>query len=166
MVVIELESLEQFNKILSLYKIVVVDNYADWCQPCKYLEPIFEKMSNQYSTHSVIFIKANADKRMFQVKGLPCIHFYVDGQQIDEVLGADVNKIESILNQLVSRNPITAEDSTRIEQIATQMAAETMRGSRPPTGNRHPHAQREPRAGVTQNKKSESRYKSYGDLMK
>ena len=137
MVVLELESPEQFQQLLRVYNIVIVDNYADWCQPCKYLMPLYEKLSEEYATNQqVIFTKADAEKRMFQVKGLPCIRFYHNGQQVEEILGADFKKIEEIVTRLLPGQ----------RQVVHQQ----------------PQAERQQ---APQSKK-ESKYKSYGEMMK
>ena len=32
---------------------LVLDFYADWCQPCKNLAPILDKVSNSYEKQSI-----------------------------------------------------------------------------------------------------------------
>ena len=146
MVVLDLESQSQFSQLLREYKLVIVDNWASWCSPCTYLTPLYENLSEQYSDNpNIIFTKADAEKRMFtDIKGLPCIRFYVNGQQVEEVLGADIKTIQSTLDKLTGSS------------------------IRPPTANRHPanSAVSQSSGGIPQPKKRESTYKSYGDLMK
>jgi thioredoxin 1 len=150
MVVLELESKSQFSQLMQQYKLVIVDSWGSWCSPCKYLEPLYEELSNEYANSSdIIFTKADAEKRLFDIAGLPCIRFYANGKQIEEVLGADIKKIRSVLEGLVGTGTPT--------------------GNRPPTGNRHParSAVSQPSSGgAPQPKKRESNYKSYGDMMK
>ena len=54
---------------------VVVDFYADWCQPCKRLEPILRKIAQHYNGE-VDFYRINVDKNsdiadVFQIRSIP-----------------------------------------------------------------------------------------------
>ena len=54
---------------------VVVDFYADWCQPCKRLEPILRQIA-QYYEGKVDFYRINVDENsdicnVFQIRSIP-----------------------------------------------------------------------------------------------
>ena len=54
---------------------VVVDFYADWCQPCKRLEPILRQIA-QYYEGEVDFYRINVDENsdicdVFQIRSIP-----------------------------------------------------------------------------------------------
>lgn len=70
---------------------VVVDFYADWCGPCKRMEPILEKVSQDHSG-KVKVVKMNSDENQLlasklNVRGLPTLIVFRDGQEIDRRLG-------------------------------------------------------------------------------
>jgi len=70
---------------------VVVDFYADWCGPCKRMEPILEKVSNEH-TGKVKVVKLNSDENEqlsvnYQVRGLPTLIMFKGGQEVDRKLG-------------------------------------------------------------------------------
>ena len=54
---------------------VVVDFYADWCQPCKRLEPILRQLAQHYEG-TVDFYRINVDENseisdVFQIRSIP-----------------------------------------------------------------------------------------------
>lgn len=54
---------------------VVVDFYADWCQPCKRLEPILRQVAQHYEG-KVDFYRINVDENsdicdVFQIRSIP-----------------------------------------------------------------------------------------------
>ncbi len=80
---------------------VVVDFYADWCGPCKRMEPVLEKVSQAYGG-KVKVVKLNSDENQdlslkYQVRGLPTLILFRAGQEVDRKLGfqteQDLNKL-------------------------------------------------------------------------
>ena len=70
---------------------VVVDFYADWCGPCKRMEPLLEKVSGEYSG-KVKVVKLNSDENQqlalkYQVRGLPTLILFRGGAEVDRKLG-------------------------------------------------------------------------------
>ena len=71
---------------------VVVDLWAPWCQPCKALGPILEKVVN--STEGKIdLVKINIDEnpqvaQSFQVQSIPAVFGIKDGEVVDAFMGA------------------------------------------------------------------------------
>lgn len=54
-------SVEDYNKLLISDKKVLIDFYAEWCAPCKKMEPYLSKMTKEM-TDSVVIIRLDADK--------------------------------------------------------------------------------------------------------
>lgn len=76
---------EQFKQVIADYSArdwvmlnerpVVVDFYADWCQPCKRLEPILRDVAHHYQG-TVDFYRINVDQNsdiadVFQIRSIP-----------------------------------------------------------------------------------------------
>lgn len=71
---------------------VVVDFWADWCEPCNVLMPLLEKIANEYQG-AFLLAKVNADEQQaitqqFGVRSLPTVMVIKDGQPVDGFAGA------------------------------------------------------------------------------
>jgi len=71
---------------------VVVDFWADWCEPCKVLMPLLEKIANEYQG-AFLLAKVNADEQQgitqqFGVRSLPTVMVIQNGQPVDGFTGA------------------------------------------------------------------------------
>ena len=75
-------TVEDFNNFIETDKIVLVDYYANWCAPCKIMEPYLDEISNEYS-NSLELVRINYDKnlplvRSLEVYGLPVLQIFKD----------------------------------------------------------------------------------------
>ncbi|CAM2852635.1 thioredoxin [Helicobacter burdigaliensis] len=86
--------------------VVMVDFWAPWCNPCKMISPVIDKLAAEYAGKAKI-CKVNTDDQQelamkFGIRSIPTIFFYKDGQKVDEMIGAASeqdfrNKIDSLL---------------------------------------------------------------------
>lgn len=85
---------------------VVVDFYADWCGPCKRMEPILSKVSEEFAG-KVKVVKLNSDDNQqvavnYQVRGLPTLILFRGGKEVDRKLG--LQSEQDLKNLLGSAN--------------------------------------------------------------
>lgn len=71
--------------------ITVIDFYAEWCNPCKLLSPVFQELEDAYK-EDVNFIKINIDNNLevakeYQVSSIPTILIIQDGSVVDRLTG-------------------------------------------------------------------------------
>jgi thioredoxin 1 len=71
--------------------VVLVDFSAEWCGPCKMLTPIIEELANDYSAKAKI-CKVDIDKddalaMRFNVRGVPTVLIYKDGEVVETLVG-------------------------------------------------------------------------------
>ncbi|MDR2770638.1 MAG: thioredoxin [Clostridiales Family XIII bacterium] len=70
---------------------IVIDFYADWCNPCKLMAPAFDEAAAEYAGR-VRFAKINVDESKklaikSKVLSIPTLLFFKDGEQVDRVTG-------------------------------------------------------------------------------
>lgn len=71
---------------------VLVDYWAEWCGPCKFIGPIVEKLASQADGKWKL-IKVNTEEnqslaREWGIRGIPNLKLFYKGEVIDEVAGA------------------------------------------------------------------------------
>ena len=89
---------------------VIVDFWAPWCEPCKQLTPIIEKIIKE-KNGKIILAKMNIDEspevaQQLKIQSIPAVMAFNDGQPIDGFIGVQseksiiefVNKISSLKN--------------------------------------------------------------------
>ncbi len=80
------------QEVLNNDKLTLVDFWAEWCGPCKMMNPILDELSNEYADR-VTIAKLNVDDNEitptdFAIRGLPTIVMFKGGQEVGRVLGA------------------------------------------------------------------------------
>ena len=77
---------------------VVIKYGAEWCRPCKEIAPILEKLAKDH--RHVYFVDADIDKEEItvhedfsDVKKIPHIKFFVNGEMKREIIGVDTEKL-------------------------------------------------------------------------
>lgn len=72
--------------------LAMVDFWAAWCGPCRMVGPIVEELASDYEgrvTVGKVDVDANQKTAMrFNVRSIPSILFFKDGQHVDTVVGA------------------------------------------------------------------------------
>ncbi|MFF7447098.1 MULTISPECIES: tetratricopeptide repeat protein [unclassified Streptomyces] len=85
---------------------VVIDFWAEWCQPCKQLSPVLERLAVEYNGRFLLAkIDVDANQMLMQqfgVQGIPAVFAVVAGQALPLFQGAaDETQIRQTLDQLV-----------------------------------------------------------------
>ena len=73
---------QEFDELLNVEKLVLIDFYADWCAPCIKMKPYLEEISKDMAD-KVVVIRINADDNQalckeLKIDALPVLHLYKD----------------------------------------------------------------------------------------
>ena len=84
---------------------VLVDFYADWCNPCKMMGPVVAKMAAEFEG-KVKVGKCNVDDNMtiaqkYRIASIPAFIIFKNGEVANKTVGVvSKTEIEQILNSL------------------------------------------------------------------
>ena len=79
------------QEVIKSDKPVLVDFWAEWCQPCKMLAPTVESVAQKYSDLAKV-VKLNVDDsaetaQRYGIKGIPTLILFNGGNEADRVVG-------------------------------------------------------------------------------
>lgn len=82
----------QFGATIKAYPLVIVDNWAPWCGPCRVVGPILDRLAKEMAGR-VVIAKLNVDEnpavpQAFGVRGIPTMLVFRQGQLVDRIVGA------------------------------------------------------------------------------
>lgn len=82
--------------------VVLVDFHADWCGPCKQLEPIVERIAaGTDATVAKVDIDASQGlAAQYAVRSVPTLLLFADGEQVEQLVGVQQ---EQQLRSLIER---------------------------------------------------------------
>ncbi|MFC6722777.1 thioredoxin [Halobacteriaceae archaeon SHR40] len=99
---VEIESQAHFEELTSEHELVLVDCYADWCGPCKMMEPTIESLAAETDA-LVVKVDVDAHQGLAQQLGarsIPTLLVFSDGEPVERVVGAqDRSTLEGLLQQ-------------------------------------------------------------------
>jgi thioredoxin len=94
---------DEYNRIVASEKLVLVDFYADWCGPCKMMDPHLKKLKQQYSEDELKIVKIDVDKNRplstrFDIRSIPLTKVYKNGMEVENRIGyMPPEQVDSIL---------------------------------------------------------------------
>ncbi|MCA2017505.1 thioredoxin TrxC [Vibrio tritonius] len=83
---------ENFMALLQSPQPVVIDFWAPWCNPCVGFAPVFSDVAEERSGE-IRFVKIDTEAQQqlaaqFQIRSIPTIMLFKDGQRVDMLNGA------------------------------------------------------------------------------
>ena len=77
---------------------LIIDVWAEWCKPCKLLDPIFEDLAKNHGNSKIIFAKLDGNTyrnaaKALKVMSFPTFVIFKNGKLTRKWSGADVNRM-------------------------------------------------------------------------
>jgi len=96
------------TEVLERKGAVLVDVWAEWCGPCKRMNPILSSLSDEFGD-KLLVAKVDADSNPelveeLKVKGIPTMILYVIGEPVKRIVGAQPR---SALEMAIAEHVIT-----------------------------------------------------------
>ena len=92
--------------VLQSNKPVLVDFWADWCQPCHMIAPTVKELAEEYGDR-ILVGKLDVDTNpvttaKYNIRGIPALLLFKDGQLVDQITGVKSKEeiAQSIENNL------------------------------------------------------------------
>lgn len=85
---------------------VLIDFWAEWCMPCKMIEPVVDQLASDYAGRLKV-AKVNVDQEsdlagQHNIVSIPTILVYKDGKVVRQKVGAvPKHEIENLFKDLV-----------------------------------------------------------------
>jgi len=102
----EITSNKDFNEVIQQDKPVLLDFYAEWCDPCQVMLPTIEKIAKEFEG-KIEVRKINIDENRpivekCKIKSIPALYFIKNGQIFEKIYGmtSDV-RIKKQLSKLL-----------------------------------------------------------------
>ena len=86
------------EEVIQSDKTVIVDFYADWCDPCKMMSPILDDIANELGS-KIKVCKVNVDESRdiamkYEIMSIPTLIIFKNGKIVNTLVGLrDKNEI-------------------------------------------------------------------------
>jgi thioredoxin 1 len=87
---------------------VLVDFWAEWCGPCRAMEPAIDAVASDYAGRVAVG-KLNVDDNptvtmRYMVRGIPTVILFKSGQIVDQIVGlVDRNSLKQMIDKAIAR---------------------------------------------------------------
>ena len=82
---------ETFDDFVRANPVAVVDCWAAWCAPCRFLSPVIDELAKEHT--EVTFGKLNVDENSvtpmkYGIMSIPTLLYFKGGKLVDKTIGA------------------------------------------------------------------------------
>lgn len=99
----------EFETLLKQSNVLIVKFTAEWCKPCKAVQPVFQEIANKYydtMTANVKFAIVDVDEldevaSKYKITMMPTFIAFKDGTYMDSLSGIHASKLETFVKHTV-----------------------------------------------------------------
>ena len=97
---------EDFDRtVLGSEAPVLVDFYADWCAPCKYVAPLMDELAKAHEG-TLLVVKVDTDQapdvsQQFNIRSIPTVIHFKDGEEVARSVGFEPEKLRAMADEAV-----------------------------------------------------------------
>jgi len=108
---------QEFAELIKGEKPVFVDFFATWCGPCKAMEPIIDRVAEEFAGRAE-FVKIDIDKHgeiavQNGVRGVPTFMIFSGGKAAERIVGlSSKDAVASMVAQYVGQDQSAGEPAT------------------------------------------------------
>ncbi|ARS91053.1 thioredoxin family protein [Natrarchaeobaculum aegyptiacum] len=99
---IQIDGQGHLEQVIDDHDVVLVDCYADWCGPCKMLEPTIQALAAETDA-AIAKVDVDAHQPIAQqlgARGVPTLVLYADGEPVERMMGAQPRQtLEGLIEQ-------------------------------------------------------------------
>ncbi|MFC6719000.1 thioredoxin family protein [Natrialbaceae archaeon GCM10025810] len=99
---VEIDGADHLQEVIDNYPVVLVDCYADWCGPCRMLEPTIKALAAETDA-AVAKVDIDANQRLaaeLGARSVPTLLLYADGEPVERLLGVQPRTtLETLIDQ-------------------------------------------------------------------
>jgi thioredoxin 1 len=80
---------DHMDEFVGEHDVVLADFYADWCGPCKMIEPAVEEIAAETDA-AVAKVDVDANQPLagqYQVQGVPTLYLFSGGEPVEQLVG-------------------------------------------------------------------------------
>ena len=103
---VDVENFAQAVMEESSKRLVILDISAEWCGPCRVLEPILDRLSSEYQGEFLLAKLEAEDENMkiagrYGARGFPTVLAFIDGEEVERFQSAQP---EPFVRDFIERN--------------------------------------------------------------
>lgn len=101
---VEEEDFEQ--SVLGSAAPVLVDFYADWCGPCKWVAPVVDEIAREYAG-SMLVAKVDTDRApsvalRYGIRSIPTLIVFKGGEELERSVGFEPDRLRELARKAVA----------------------------------------------------------------